>query len=123
MAKYKIKGKQVNVPRVVAKIVGMILALYVGGTILSEIGDVVVNSSSPFYQGLTLIGWTVGPTGTNGTAGCFYSCSQTPVPACGLTTSTTSTCITSTSGSGILAVIGIIGIASIVMEFVEFRMG
>lgn len=83
--------KGVNIGRVVAKIVSTVLALFVGGTIMIEIGNVMNGTTSPFYKGLTLIGWTVDSTGT----------------------------ITSTTGSGILAVIGIIGIASIVMEFVQ----
>lgn len=83
--------KNLNIGRVVAKIVGTVLALYVGGTIMIEIGNVMNSTTSPFYRGLTLIGWTVSSTGQ----------------------------ITSTSGSGILAVVGIVGIASIVMEFVQ----
>jgi hypothetical protein len=88
----KVKWKKnVNIGRVVAKIVSTVLALYVGGTIMIEIGNVMNGTTSPFYKGLALIGWTVDATGT----------------------------ITSTAGSGILAVIGIIGIATIVMEFVN----
>lgn len=95
MAKFQMRYRRgVNIGRVVAKIAGTILSLYVGGTIITEIGNVMNGTTSPFYKGLTLIGWTVSATGQ----------------------------ITDTSGSGILAVIGIIGIASIVMEFVEIRM-
>lgn len=95
MAKFSFRYRRgVNIPRTVGKIAGTILALYVGGTIITEIGNVMNGTTSPFYKGLTLIGWTVSDTGQ----------------------------ITSTSGSGILAVIGIVGIASIVMEFVEIRM-
>lgn len=84
--------KGVNIGRVVAKVVATVLALYVGGTIMSEIGSVMNGTTSPFNKGLTLIGWTVSDAG--------------------LITSTT-------ANSGILAVVGIIGIASIVMEFVN----
>lgn len=83
--------KGVNIGRVVAKVVSTVLALYVGGTIMIEIGNVVNGTTSPFYKGLSLIGWTVTDAGQ----------------------------VTNTSGSGILAVIGIIGIATIVMEFVN----
>lgn len=86
--------KNINIGRVVAKLVGTIIALYVGGTIVTEIGSVMNGTTSAFYKGLSLIGWTVSSAGL----------------------------ITSTSGTGILSVIGIIGIASIVMEFVEFKM-
>ena len=86
----------VTIQGVVAKVATTVLVLYVGGTILNEIGDTLLNTSSPFYQGLTLIGWTVNA----------------------------SNAVTDTNaGGGLLAVVGIIGIASIVMEFVEFRMG
>lgn len=96
MARWKLRYRRnVNIPRVVAKIAGVLIALYVGGTIVTQLGSVMNGTTSPFYQGLTLIGWTVNSSGG----------------------------ITSTSGSGILAVIGIVGIAAIVMEFVEFRMG
>lgn len=95
MARRRIRfRRKFSIGRIVAKLVATILSLYVGGTIVTEIGDVMNGTTSPFYRGLTLIGWTVD---TNGL-------------------------ITATSGSGILAVIGIIGIASIVMEFVEVRM-
>lgn len=86
------RRKGVNITRVVTKTAVTILALYVGGTILTELGTVMNGTTSPFYQGLSLIGWTV-----------------------------TSGQITDTSGSGILAVVGIVGIASIVMEFVSVK--
>ena len=90
---YRIRMRSVNINRVVSKLVNVIIALYVGGTIVTELGNVMNGTSSAFYQGLTLIGWTV----TDGT-------------------------ITATTGSGILSVIGIVGIASVVTEFVSFSM-
>lgn len=84
-------NRSFNINRVVRKLVYTILALYVGGTIVSTFGTVMNGTSSPFYSGLTLIGWTV-----------------------------TGTTITATTGTGILAVVGIIGIASVIMEFVKF---
>lgn len=94
MAKFRMRRKKINVGRIVAKVVGTVIALYVGGTIMSELGDVMNGTTSPFYQGLTLIGWTVSDAGQ----------------------------ITATTGSGVLAVIGIIGIGSLVTEFVTFSM-
>lgn len=91
MAKFRMR-KGVSINRVVKRIVVTLLSLWVGGTIVSEIGGVMNNTQSPFYKGLALIGWEVSDAGL----------------------------ITSTSGSGILAVVGIIGIAGVVMEFVEF---
>ena len=87
----RVRGRSgVNISRVVSKVVATVLALYVGGTIMTEVGNAMLNESSPFFTGLTLIGWQV--EGTK---------------------------IVGTDGSGILSVIGIIGIASIVMEFVQ----
>ena len=85
--------KGVNIQRVVTKLVATLIALWAGGVIVTEIGSVMNGTTSPFYKGLTLIGWTVDSDST----------------------------ITATSGSGILAVIGIIGIASVVLEFVQFN--
>lgn len=108
--------KNLNIGRIVAKIVGTVLGLYVGGTLMVEVGNVMNGTQSPFYRGLTLIGWTVGSTRTNGTT--FTACGgDTYLPT--LVASPSASCITSTSGSGILAVVGIVGIASIVMEFVQ----
>ena len=95
MAKFRFGYRRnVNIPRVVGKITAVLLALYVGGTIVTEVGKVMNGTTSPFYKGLTLIGWTVSDAGQ----------------------------ITATNGSGILAVVGIVGIASIVMEFVQVKM-
>lgn len=88
------RKRNINIGKVVTKVVATVIALYVGGTIMTELGNVMNGTTSPFYSGLTLIGWTVNTSGT----------------------------ITATTGSGILAVIGIVAIASIVTEFVEFSM-
>lgn len=80
-----------NVGRVVSRLVYTILALYVGGTIMTTFGEVMNGTTSPFYSGLTLIGWTV-----------------------------SSNTITDTTGAGVLAVVGVIGIASVVLEFIRF---
>jgi hypothetical protein len=97
-------NKKLNISRVVRNVVRTVLSLYVGGTILSEVGSVVTGTCSPFYKGLSLIGWTVS-TGNASHTGCDGNTST----------------ITSTNGSGILSVIGIIAIASIVLEFVNFN--
>lgn len=79
---------------VVKKIAKAVLSLYVGGTILIQLGLVMNGTTSPFYVGLKLIGWNV---------------------------DTTTGTITSTTGNGgILAVVGIVAIASVILEFVEF---
>lgn len=92
MAKVRYNRK-VNIGRVVAKLVGTIIALYVGNEIINQVGSVMNSTTGPFNNGFKLIGWTV-----------------------------TNNQITATSGAGVLAVIGLVGIASIVMEFVEFKL-
>lgn len=118
-------NKNISIGRVVGKIAATIIALYVGGTIVNEVGAVMNNTESPFYQGLSLIGWTIGDYPTNGTdfmATCTWVSSSNHANYLGGTTSPGANCITAVSGSGILAVVGIIGIAAIVMEFVRFRL-
>ena len=85
--------KNVSILRVVSKLTVTLIALYAGGTIVNEVGNVMNGTTSAFYPGLALIGWTVSSTGE----------------------------ITATSGTGILSVVGIIGVASVVLEFVEMR--
>lgn len=116
-------NKSFNVNRVVKALVRTILALYVGGTIMTALGGTMANTSSPFYNGLGLIGWTVGNQVTNGTAGWSYTCSgggtQDLINATAL--GTPSNCITSTtSTASVLSVIGIIAIAQIVTEFISW---
>jgi hypothetical protein len=109
-------NKNFNINRVVKALVRTILALYVGGTILSVFGEVMLNTSSAFYSGLTLIGWT---TETTLNATSIGSCGAlAELPAGGL--ESVPNCITDVSGSGVLAVIGIIAIAQIVLEFISW---
>lgn len=101
MAKVRF-NRNFNVNRVVKRLVRSILALYVGGTVITTFGTVMNGTCSPFYSGLSLIGWTVGTSA--GTTGC----------------ETSSNVITATSGSGVLAVVGIIAIAQIITEFITW---
>lgn len=88
------RKKDVNVSRVVSKLVVVLITLWVGGVILTVMGTVMNGTTSAFYTGLTLIGWTV----SGGT----------------ITATNTST--------GVLGVVGLIALASIVLEFIEFKM-
>lgn len=92
-----------DIGRVVKRLVYTILALYVGGTIMTVFGNVMNATSSPFYSGLQLIGWSVGNAALKGTS------------------TLSDNTIYATTGTGVLSVIGIIGIAGVVMEFVSFR--
>lgn len=115
MAKMRF-NKNFNINRVVKRLVYTILALYVGGTILVIFGNVMNGTHSVFYQGLSLIGWTVG-TVTNASTS-LNTCGN---DFCGTTNcASQANCITATNGAGVLAVVGIIGIASVVMEFITF---
>lgn len=96
MARYKMRFKnKVNISRVITKVVATVLILYVGGQILTEVGNVMNGTTSVFNKGLSLIGWTV--------------------DANGMITDTS-------SATGLLTVVGIIAVASIVLEFVKFKL-
>lgn len=98
------KKRNINIGRVVSKIAVTVIALYAGGIVITQLGVVMNGTCSPFYQGLTLIGWAVGSA------------------TCSTTGATNANTITATTNTGILAVVGVLGIASVVMEFVKFRM-
>ena len=103
----------------VKRLVQTVLALYVGGTIMSTFGTVMTNTTSPFYTGLSLIGWTVGSRMFNSTH--YASTCDGTAATGGLTApAINANCITSVSGSGVLAVVGIIAIAQIVTEFINW---
>ena len=124
---YRVRFKgmaNVNVWRVVIKVIIVLVALWGGGIALDAIGDSIANTTSPFYQGLSIIGYTVGAPVLN--ASTWYTeCGgdgNTSVYQGGTTTATEpdiTTCVTDTSGSGILAVVGIFAIIAIVSEFVR----
>lgn len=118
-------NKKVNIARVIAKLTGTIIALYVGNEMINQVGSVMNQTQGPFNVGFKIIGWTVGtfpqcPGGTNYSTTCI-PLAQEACDALGQETAMGSNCITNVSGGGILAVIGLIGLASIVMEFVELK--
>ena len=121
MARFKF-NQSFNVNRVVKRLVRSVLALYVGGTIVTTFGTVMTCTGSPFYSGLSLIGWTITPVQTvNATkvvTGVATACNLTSSPA--VTAGTYYNVVTSTTGSGVLAVVGIIAIAQIVTEFITW---
>lgn len=116
MAKIRLR-KGIRIGRVVTKVVVALISLWVGGTIVNEVGAVMNNTASPFYGGLSLIGWTIEDS-ANGTATTCVSATADHTSAVG----TVDDCITQVTGSGVLVVIGIVAIASVVLEFVEFSM-
>lgn len=86
----RIQFRDYNVGRIVSKLIAGIIALYTGTIIIEELGKVMNGTTSQYYRGLSLIGWSI----DNNT-------------------------ITSTNSSGIILVIGVVTIASVVMEFVR----
>ena len=115
MAKRKFKvgmKKSINIPRVVGKTAGVIIALYVGNEIINQIGSIINCTQGPFNNGFKLIGWTI-ENSVNTSATCTGL--SLPNPANNL--------VTDVSGAGVLSVIGVVGIASIVLEFVNFNLG
>lgn len=87
--------KHVNVGRVVAKIVGTAILLWVGSSILVSVAATMNNTVNIFSQGLTLIGF-----GYN---------------------TTSKTMDGTVSSTGLLSVIGLFAMASIVMEFIDVQ--
>lgn len=121
MARVKFR-KGFNVNRVVKRLVRTVLALYVGGMVMTTFGTTMSNTTSPFYTGLTLIGWSTEAfpkyNSTTWCAECTTGCGD-PAGA-GAIASASGNCLTSTSGSGVLAVVGIIAIAQIITEFITW---
>ena len=93
MAKWKVGFRKNNggIIRVIVEIIITLAGLYAGGTALTAMGTMMNGSTSPFYVGLGIIGWTVESDGH----------------------------IISTTGSGILAVVGIFAIIAIIAKFVR----
>lgn len=119
--------KKVSIKRVVSKLAFSVIGLYVGGTVLNQLGATMNQTESPFYKGLTLIGWTVGgypacPGGENYSTTCAYPSSGQACNDLAQSTQPGNNCITKyTGGGGLLTVIGIVCLASIVLEFVAVR--
>ena len=72
--RFRFRAKKVKIGRVIAKVVGGVLALYVGGEIHDEIGSVMNGSENLFAPGLELIGWTVGDYSLFNTTHWYENC-------------------------------------------------
>lgn len=113
--------KNINVNKVVTKVIVIVLGLYVGGFVLTEIGTTLKCTYGAFYKGLSLIGYTVTDSLTVVNSTTPTTCNT--ASGTGLVAGTTyRNIITSTSGTGLLAVVGIVAIASLVTDFVSFQM-
>lgn len=111
--RFRIRAKRkINIPRVVAKTAGTIIALYVGNEIITQVGSIMNCTAGPFNDGFKLIGWTISDS---------YNITDTTCASYD-NANLVNNVITDTSGAGVLAVVGIVGIASIIMEFVEFNL-
>lgn len=104
-----------SIGRVITAIVSTILILYVGGQVLMYVADSMLGTCSPFYQGLSLIGWSVG---AEATANQTISQSDINTICAG-----SSNILYDVTGAGVLVVLGLIAVASLVLQFVEVRMG
>lgn len=85
--------KGFTVQALVAQLFAVLIALYVGGVTLNAFGTAMLSTCSVFYNGLSLIGWTVNA----------------------------SNCITATSSGGVLAVVGIVALANVVRKAVYIK--
>lgn len=121
MAKISLK-KSINIGRIISRLVTTIIAIYVGGTIVTEVGDVLLGKYGPFFPGLELIGYSVASgTVTNNVCALNTTATNWYLGEY-LEQNAVSGCIYDVSGTGILMIIGIVGIASIVMEFIKFSL-
>lgn len=98
------RRRDVNAIRVAMKIIGTIIALWVGGFAYNIVASIMNGSCSPFYKGLKLVGFTVGSA------------------YCTDTTATDASTITGTNSTSLLAVIGVLAIFWIAFEFIDIRM-
>ena len=95
--------KKINISGVITKIAVTIIALWVGGEIITKVAEAIGNATTPFHKGFTLIGFN------EQTSQC--------------TDTTSSLCLNGTvSTTGILSVVGLVAMASIIMDFVNVRM-
>lgn len=103
--------KGVNVMSVVKRLVSVIIGLWIGGTLLMEVGSTMTGTCSPFYKGFSLIGWKIGDNAT--------AAAETTVDS-GCEASNYILYDT-VSQAGILAVVGLVALAGVVLSFVKFK--
>lgn len=60
----RFKKNGINVGRIATKIVATIIAMYVGGYLVTIVSTTLLGTCSPFYKGLSLFGWSVGDNTT-----------------------------------------------------------
>ena len=120
MAKYKLrKLGGSDIFTVVNSLVRTILALYVGGTLITTFGTVMNCTHSPFYDGLSLIGWTVSDNVfINTTLAAPNTCSGAGTGLVNL--ATYNNLIVNPTGSGVLSVVGLIAIAKVLLQVIKF---
>lgn len=113
-------NKSFNVQRLVKRMIYTLLALFVGGLSLQAFVTSMYGTESPFYNGLSFIGVSVGAyplyDGENYASNCLGTINSTDTVAIG------SNCINSTTISrSVLSVVGIIAISVILLtEFLSW---
>lgn len=110
------KGGAINTKRVVGKIATTLLVLYVGGYFLTILGTTMEGTCSPFYSGLSLLGWL---SGNNVTAVADANFADSDIVSGCLNSNNI---LYNTSNSGIMTVVGLLAIGSVVLEFVRFSL-
>lgn len=109
------RKRNVNTKTVIKLLLAVIIGLYVGGQILENFGTALLGTSSPFYTGFSLIGWTVGTGHVNAST---TDCNAATHP--GVANSVTD-CLTATDSGGVLTVLGIVALAYVVTRVVDIR--
>lgn len=118
--RYRISYRKPKISILVATLFVAIVVLYVGGTMMSELGETINGSESGLYQGFTLIGWTVGDYPMFDAENFSTSCSNPAAGNAG-TTSPGSYCVTDVSTGGVVTIVGLIAIAAVLLQFVRFQ--
>lgn len=110
------RRKDVNAIRVAMKIIGTIIALWVGGFAYNIVAAVMNGTFSPFYKGLKLVGFTMVDAVNSSQDTCgVNTCS-------GASCETAYNCLIGTNSTSLLAVIGVLAIFWIAFEFIDVRM-
>lgn len=102
--------------KLVAQLFAVLIALYVGGSMMTALGNAMQCTYSPFYNGLSLIGWTVTDSVVPSTSG---TCNTTGSIAG--SSSTYNGVLTGTTSGGVLAVVGIVALAFVIKNAVYIR--
>lgn len=116
--RYKVGFKKdVSLGKLVAMLLAAVITLYVGGQIIENFGSALQGTTSPFYNGFTLIGWGVGNGVVNGTEGSCHSA----VHGLSAQTAALPNCLLTVNTGGVLSVVGIVVLAFVIKKVIYIK--